>query len=43
MTPIDLIDGSLLADKLKELEIGVKTETVVEERVTVDGEFFERV
>ncbi len=41
--PIDLIDGSLLADKLKELEIGVKTETVVEERVTVDGEFFERV
>ena len=43
VTPIDLIDGSLLADKLKELEIGVKTETVVEERVTVDGEFFERV
>ena len=41
--PIDLIDGSLLADKLKELEIGIKTETVVEERVTVDGEFFERV
>ena len=41
--PIDLIDGSLLAGKLKELEIGVKTEKVVEERVTVDDEFFERV
>ena len=41
--PIDLIDGNLLADKLKELEIGVKTETVVEERVVIDGEFFERV
>ncbi len=41
--PMDLIDGSLLADKLKELEIGVKTETVVEERVVIDGEFFERV
>lgn len=40
---IDLIDGSLLADKLKELEIGVKTETVVEERVTVDGGFFDRI
>lgn len=37
--PIDLIDGSLLADKLKELEIGVKTV----EQVTVDSEFFERI
>lgn len=36
---IDLIDGSLLADKLKELEIGVKTV----EQVTVDSEFFERI
>lgn len=36
--PIDLIDGSLLADKLKELGLGVKTEMV--EQVTVDAAFF---
>ena len=28
--PIDLIDGALLADKLKELRLGVKTEVVVD-------------
>ncbi len=36
--PIDLIDGSLLVDKLKELRLGVKVETV--EQVVVDTDFF---
>jgi len=33
-SPIDLIDGDLLADKLKELQLGVKTEVV--EKVEID-------
>lgn len=36
--PIDLVDGDQLADKLKELALGVKTELV--ERVTVEPEWF---
>lgn len=36
--PIDLVDGDQLADKLKELVLGVKTELV--EKVTVDPEWF---
>jgi restriction system protein len=32
--PIDLIDGDLLAEKLKELQLGVKTEVV--EKVEID-------
>ena len=36
--PIDLIDGFLLAEKLKELRLGVKTEMVPQ--VTVDAAFF---
>ena len=36
--PIDLVDGDQLADKLKELTLGVKTELV--EKVTVDPEWF---
>lgn len=36
--PIDLVDGDQLADKLKELALGVKTELV--EKVTVDPEWF---
>ena len=39
--PIDLIDGALLAEKLKELGLGVKTEMV--EQVTVDAAFFEGI
>lgn len=39
--PIDLIDGSLLAEKLKEIGLGVKTEMV--EQVTVDAAFFKGV
>ena len=36
--PLDLIDGELLAEKLKELGLGVKTEMV--EQVTIDTEWF---
>ncbi len=36
--PIDLVDGDQLADKLKELTLGVKTELV--EKVTVEPEWF---
>jgi restriction system protein len=36
---IDLIDGNDLAEKLKELKIGVRTDTV--EVVTVDDNWFE--
>lgn len=36
--PIDLVDGDQLADKLKELSLGIKTETV--ERVIVEEDWF---
>jgi hypothetical protein len=35
---IDLIDGDLLIDKLKELGLGVETKTVEVEQVAVDSE-----
>lgn len=38
---IDLIDGNSLAEKLKELELGVKTEMV--EEVSIDEEWFKGV
>ncbi len=38
--PIDLIDGEALAQKLKELRIGVEVETRAIEDVIVDKEFF---
>jgi restriction system protein len=37
-TPIDLMDGDHLAEKLKELRLGVRTEMV--ESVDVDAEWF---
>mgnify|MGYP000642084012 CR=1 FL=1 len=37
--PIDLVDGDELAEKLKELSLGVKTELV--ERISVDETWFE--
>ena len=40
-TAIDLIDGELLADKMKELALGVKTKTV--EAVEIDEEWFSSV
>ncbi|HEX8204288.1 MAG TPA: restriction endonuclease [Isosphaeraceae bacterium] len=36
--PIDLVDGDQLAEKLKDLGLGIKTETI--ERVSVDEEWF---
>jgi len=40
-TPIDLMDGDQLADKLKELGLGIKTEMV--ENVDVDEEWFRNI
>lgn len=37
---IDLIDGDLLADKLKELNLGVQTRLVTVEKVEIDREWF---
>lgn len=39
--PIDLVDGDELAEKLKSLSLGVKTELV--ERVTIDEAWFESI
>lgn len=36
--PIDLVDGEQLADKLKELQLGIKTQMM--ERVTIDRDWF---
>lgn len=37
---IDLIDGDLLLDKLKELELGIKTEIIEVKQISVDHEWF---
>ena len=37
---IDLIDGDQLVEKLKELDLGVKTERVEIEKVTIDRDWF---
>jgi len=39
--PIDLMDGEMLMDKLKELNLGVTTETV--KRVTIDENWFKNI
>lgn len=39
--PIDLVDGDELAEKLKELALGIKTELV--ERISVDETWFESI
>lgn len=39
--PIDLVDGDQLADKLKELSLGIKTETV--EKVKVEDDWFTNI
>ncbi len=41
--PIDLIDGNLLAEKLKELGLGIETHEITEERVIVNHEWFKSV
>jgi restriction system protein len=40
---IDLIDGKQLLDKLKEFGLGVKTEKVEVEKVTIDHEWFSSI
>ena len=40
---IDLVDGEQLIEKLKDLSLGVKTEEVVVEKVTVDPDFFANI
>ncbi|MFQ5572303.1 MAG: restriction endonuclease, partial [Rhodothermales bacterium] len=39
--PIDLVDGDQLADKLKELSLGVKTKVV--EKISVDEDWFRHI
>lgn len=41
--PIDLVDGEQLLDKLKELGLGLKTEKVEVEKVTVDRDWFDGI
>ena len=39
--PIELVDGEHLAEKLRELRLGLKIEAI--ERVTVDEEWFKTI
>jgi restriction system protein len=39
--PLDLIDGDQLADKLKELSLGIQTEVV--EKVTVSEDWYRTI
>lgn len=43
--PIDLIDGELLVEKLKDLGLGIKTEKIIieNERVTVNRDWFQGI
>ena len=41
--PIDLIDGELLCEKLKELSLGVETKIIEVEQVEIDGQWFEHL
>ena len=41
--PIDLIDGELLATKLKELGLGVNVTTKIVEEITIDADYFSTV
>ena len=40
---IDLIDGDLLIDKLKELELGVQTKKIEVEQITIDENWFSSI
>ncbi|MCB0115754.1 MAG: restriction endonuclease [Caldilineaceae bacterium] len=40
---IDLIDGDLLVEKLKELSLGVSTKIVQQEQVEVDHTWFQSI
>ena len=41
--PIDLIDGDLLCELLKQYDLGVQTATRTVEDVTIDGAFFDEI
>ena len=41
VTPVDLIDGHMLADMLRDLELGVVSHTSTMEHIDVDEEYFE--
>ena len=41
--PIDLIDGNLLCDKLKEFKLGVETKLVEIESVEVNNDWFNQL
>ena len=41
--PIDLIDGETLAQKLKELRIGIEVKTKLIEEVLIDEDFFRSI
>ena len=40
---IDLIDGEMLLDKLKELELGVKTKKIEVEQISIDSDWFQSI
>ncbi|MCP4424000.1 MAG: restriction endonuclease [Chloroflexi bacterium] len=40
---IDLIDGDLLIDKLKELELGIQTKKIEVEQITIDEDWFSSI
>lgn len=40
---IDLIDGDQLVDKLKELSLGVKTQRIEYEQITIDRDWFQSI
>jgi restriction system protein len=42
-TPIDLIDGEELVEKLKDLEIGIEVKEKVVEEVTILKDYFEKL
>lgn len=41
--PIDLVDGQILAEKLKELRVGVDINKRIIEHITIDQEFFKSI
>jgi len=41
VAPVDLIDGHMLADMLRDLELGVVSHTSTMEHIDVDEEYFE--
>ena len=42
-TPIDLIDGEELVEKLKELGIGVQVKEKIVEEVVIDRDYFDKL